>query len=52
MVVFALNVTLWDAKPTTRQMPSPSEWNDAMRSSDRPIEIGELVGRVWPQAGI
>ena len=51
VVVFALNSTLWGANPTARTMPSPFEWNDAMKSSGDPVEIGELIERVWPRAG-
>ena len=51
VVVFALNSSLWGATPTTRPMPSPTEWNEAMKSSDSPVEIGELIERLWPQAG-
>lgn len=51
IVVFALNSTLWGAEATSRPMPSPSEWNNAMKSLDGPIEIEALVERVWPKDG-
>ncbi|MXV13253.1 hypothetical protein DYQ93_19810 [Xanthomonas sp. LMG 8992] len=48
VVVFALNVTLWDAPPTQRQGPSPAAWQRAAEGEQSPIEIGDLVDRVWP----
>jgi hypothetical protein len=51
IVVFALNSTLWGAEATSRPMPSPSEWNNATKSLDTPIEIEELIERVWPRDG-
>ncbi|MET0547977.1 MAG: hypothetical protein ABW002_01730 [Xanthomonas sp.] len=48
VVVFALNVTLWDAPPTERQGPSPAAWQRAAEGQAAPMEIGDLVDRVWP----
>lgn len=46
-VVFALSVSLWDA-PASQAFPRPEEWSKAMEGHDEPIEIGELVDKVWP----
>ncbi len=51
IVVFALNSTLWGAEASSRPMPSPFEWNNAMKSLDGPMEIEALVERVWPKDG-
>ncbi|MBB6368515.1 hypothetical protein FHR56_003694 [Xanthomonas sacchari] len=48
VVVFALNVTLWDAPPTERQGPAPAAWQRAAEGQRAPMEIGDLVERVWP----
>ncbi|MET7142532.1 hypothetical protein M3S04_12980 [Xanthomonas sp. PPL139] len=48
VVVFALNVTLWDAPPTERQGPAPAAWQRATEGQGAPMEIGDLVDRVWP----
>lgn len=47
VVVFAINSTLWGAAATERQSPSPAEWQEAMKGVDSPMEIGDLVDRVW-----
>jgi hypothetical protein len=47
-VVFALNVTLWNASPSSG-FPNPSEWRKAMEGSEASMEITDLVDRlVWP----
>jgi hypothetical protein len=51
VVVVALNTSLWGAPPTTRPTPQPEEWREAAAASAVPIEIGELVERLWP-AGV
>ncbi|WP_244667338.1 hypothetical protein [Xanthomonas sp. D-109] len=48
VVVFALNVTLWGAPPTERQGPSPAAWQRAAEGQAAPMQIGDLVDRVWP----
>ncbi|MXV07210.1 hypothetical protein DYQ95_08705 [Xanthomonas sp. LMG 9002] len=48
VVVFALNVTLWDAPPTERQGPWPAAWQRAAEGEQSPMEVGDLVDRVWP----
>lgn len=48
VVVFALDVTLWDAPPTERQGPSPAAWQRAAEGEQSPMEVGALVDRVWP----
>ncbi|MDV0438320.1 hypothetical protein [Xanthomonas sacchari] len=48
VVVFALNVTLWGAPPTERLGPSPAAWQRAAEGQAAPMEIGDLVDRVWP----
>jgi hypothetical protein len=51
VVVFALKVSLWDA-PLIQSFPNPTEWSKAMEGRDEPMEIGDLVDKVWPaQAG-
>jgi hypothetical protein len=48
-IVFAFNVSLWDAAADTRTMPRPQAWIDAAENLPKPIEIGELVDHVWPR---
>lgn len=47
VVVIALNSSLWGA-PASSTFTSPQEWTDAMRGHDGPMEVGELVDKVWP----
>jgi hypothetical protein len=47
VVVFALNASLWGA-PASQGFPNPTEWSRAMEGHDGPMEIGELVEKVWP----
>lgn len=47
VVVVAINAVLWDATPSQAMTPSPREWRDAVKDAKAPIEIGELVERVW-----
>jgi hypothetical protein len=46
-VVFALKASLWEARPS-QQFPNPTEWSEAMKAREEPMEIGELVEKVWP----
>ena len=46
-VVFALNVGLWGGKASPRVAPSPQEFREASKQAGRPLEIGELVERIW-----
>lgn len=48
VIVFAINSTLWGAAATTRQSPSPTEWREAMKEKSDPMDVEELVERVWP----
>ena len=48
VVVFAIRATLWSAAPTQQQGPFPVEWKQVLDSPGAPIEIGDLVERVWP----
>lgn len=47
VVVFALKVSLWDA-PLIQSFPNPTEWGKAMEGRDEPMEIGDLMDKVWP----
>ena len=47
VVVFALNSSLWGS-PVSHDLPDPAEWSEAMEGHGDPIEIGELVDKVWP----
>lgn len=47
-VVFALKVATWDGKESKRVAPSPPEWKKVKRGG-RPLEVGELVERVWSE---
>ncbi|MDY0748214.1 hypothetical protein SNE35_27180 [Paucibacter sp. R3-3] len=46
-VVFALNVGLYGGKPSPRIAPSPQEFREASKQAGRPLEVGELVERIW-----
>jgi len=45
-VVFALKVATWGGKESRRTLPSPQEWK-AASPDGAPVEVGELVERVW-----
>lgn len=47
VVVFALKSSLWGAPPA-KGFPDPPEWSKAMEGRDEPMEIGDLVDKVWP----
>lgn len=47
VVVFALNASLWDS-PVMQGFPHPQEWSEAMDGRDEPMEIGDLVDKIWP----
>ncbi|NZA26255.1 hypothetical protein H0E84_07635 [Luteimonas sp. SJ-92] len=47
VVVFALNSSLWDS-PASQGFPNPQEWSKAMEGRSEPMEIGDLVDKVWP----
>lgn len=47
VVVFSLNSSLWGAA-ASQGFPNPPEWRKAMEGHDDPVEIGELVEKVWP----
>jgi len=47
VVVFALNSSLWDS-PGSQDFPNPPEWSKAMEGRSEPMEIGDLVDKVWP----
>ena len=46
-VVLALNSALWGA-PSATGFPNPPEWSKAMEGRTEPMEIGDLVDKVWP----
>jgi hypothetical protein len=51
VVVFGISVTIMDAAPTKEKAPRPAEWTRYTRDLDHPIEIGDLVDRIWPAKG-
>ncbi len=48
-VVFGIHVGLSGAPASSRQHPAPAEWSAAASKLDEPIEIGDLVDRIWPK---
>jgi hypothetical protein len=48
-VVFAVRVSLWGGAPSTKNTPSPEAWEREAKAIGRPLEVGELVERVWPR---
>jgi hypothetical protein len=47
-VVFAIKVGLWEGLESARVAPSPLEWKAVTSKSERPLEIDELLDKVWP----
>ncbi len=47
VVVFSLSSSLWGAS-SANGFPDPPEWRKTMEGHDGPIEIGDLVEKVWP----
>lgn len=48
MIVFAVKVGFDGAAVTSRGMPMPDDWKEAAERAGRPLEVSELVERVWP----
>ena len=48
VVVFAINVSLWGAAPTSQRGPHVAEWELAVKRAGMPLEVGDIVDRVWP----
>ena len=46
-IVIALKVGLWGGKESPRGLPNPKEWKVAEQQSLMPLEIDELVDKVW-----
>ncbi len=46
-VVFAINVGIWGGPAATGPMPNPSEFAAAAKAAGRPLEVGDLVERIW-----
>jgi hypothetical protein len=47
LIIFALKVRFWDAKQTSRETPKITEWTDAVKRANRPLEVTEIVDMVW-----
>jgi len=47
VMVFAINVTLWNAPPR-QGLPSPAEWRAAMQGEEKSMRIESLIDRIWP----
>lgn len=49
-VVFAIRVSLeGGASPQDQMMPHPTAWSEEANRAGQPIEVGDLVDRVWPR---
>ncbi len=48
VVVFAISASLWGAAPTSQQGPRIAEWQQAVKQAGRPLEIDDILDRVWP----
>jgi hypothetical protein len=48
-VVFAINVGVWGGPASTAKMPAPSEFAAAAKAAGRPLEVGDLVERIWSE---
>ncbi|HLO95610.1 MAG TPA: hypothetical protein VK195_14960 [Burkholderiaceae bacterium] len=46
-VVFAISVGIWGGPPPQASAPNPPEFRAATKAAGRPLEIGELVERIW-----
>lgn len=46
-VVFAISVGIWGGPPPQASAPNPPEFKAATKAAGRPLEIGELVERIW-----
>ncbi len=47
-VIHAVKVSVDGAPQRPGQLPNPDSWRAAMKSDAEPVEIGELVDRLWP----
>lgn len=49
-VVFAMRVSLdGGSLPQDQMMPRPAAWSEQANRAGQPIEVGDLVERVWPK---
>ncbi len=49
-LVVALKVSLWSGPVPDRQSPMVPEWRRAVVEAGKPLEVGDLVGRIWDDA--
>jgi hypothetical protein len=49
VVVFAIKVSVWGGKPPSRVAPAPAEWKAQADRAGKPLEVSELVERVWKE---
>lgn len=50
VVVFALRVSIWGARPPASYAPVPQEWRDAAAQAGRKLDVDALLDKVWPPA--
>lgn len=48
VVLFAIKISLWGGEPPKGMVPRPKEWEPEADKVGGPIELGDLVLRVWP----
>lgn len=48
-VVFALKTSIWGGAPPAQAMPSPREWTEAAQKAAVPLEVDDVVERIWPR---
>jgi hypothetical protein len=48
VVLFAVKISLWGGKPPQGMVPRPQEWEAEADKVGGPIELADLVLRVWP----
>jgi hypothetical protein len=46
-IVFAISVGVWGGPAATVEMPTPPEFKAAAKTAGRPLEVGDLVERIW-----
>lgn len=49
-LVVALKVRLWSGRVPDRQTPMLPEWRRAAAEAGKPLEVGDLVERIWDTA--
>jgi hypothetical protein len=49
VIAFGVELRLWGAVASSKQMPAPAEWKAVAQKAGRPLETSALIELVWPE---